>query len=151
MAMAARRWWQLIVLVLVGAAATARAAPAGTLVITDHQLDPKSKTFDKDVSHASKAALPKSGDSWHIYFVGYLKKPAATAEVNLVFYELTGGKHEQVNAFPIQTQQGAKIIMADAELTTELGFKSGKKYQVLITRLVGGKEDIYARANLELK
>jgi hypothetical protein len=143
--------WLLAAGLGLAGAAEVRAAPSGTMVITDHQMDPKSKTFDKDVSKAQKGSLAKSGDAWHVYFVAYLKKPAATAEVNLVFYELTGGKREQVNAFPIQTQQGAKVLMSDAELTGELGFKAGKKYQVLITRLVDGKEDIYAKANLELK
>jgi hypothetical protein len=127
------------------------AAPSGTLVITDHQLDPKSKTLEQELNKAKKASLSKSGEGWHLYFVAYLKKAAGATEVNLVFYEMSGGKREQINAFPIKTQADAKILMSDAEISTEQGFKAGKKYQVLITRLIGGKEDVYARANLELR
>jgi hypothetical protein len=150
--MRAGRWGTLAFVALsLFAVAGARAAPAGSLIITDHQVDTKAKTWEKDLQKASKSVLAKSGDAWKLYFVAYLNKPAGAAEVNLVFYEIGKGKHEQVNAFPIQTQDSAKILMSDAEITTELGFKAGNKYQVLITRLIGGKEVIYAKTTLELK
>jgi hypothetical protein len=147
------RGWKLgfVALLMVVSAGEALAIPGGTLVITDHAMDPKSKTFEKDLMKAQKGQIAKSGESWKIHFVAYLKKAAGAAEVSLVFYEIAKGKREQLNAFPIGTQDSAKIIMSEAELTSELGFKSGGKYQVLITRLIGGKEEIYAKANLELK
>src|SRR5262245_9235175 len=102
------RWLKLSLLgwALTGAVAQrAEAVPAGTLIITDHPLDPKSKTFEKELMKASKTALPRSGDVWKVFLVAYLKKAAGAPEVNLVFYEIgKGGKREQVNAFPIQTQ-----------------------------------------------
>src|SRR4051812_19681944 len=103
--MIARGWWKigLAALVLAAAGGRAEAVPNGMLVITDHAMDPKSKTFEKELMKAQKTALNRSGDVWHLYFVGYLKKAAGAAEVNLVFYDITGGKHEQVNAFPIGT------------------------------------------------
>jgi hypothetical protein len=132
-------------------AAVAHAAPpGGTLVITDAAMDPKSPTFEKDLKKATKTSLTKSGDGWHLYFVAYLKKAAGSAEVNIVFYDVTA-KREQINAFPINTAPSAKILMSDIEITPEQGFKAGHKYEVRITRLVGGKEDVYAKATLDLK
>ena len=130
----------------------ARALPAGTLVITTSQMDPKSPTFEKDLKKAQKTELVKDGEAgWHLYFVAYLKKAAGAQEVNIVLYDVSGGKREQINAFPVTTQPTAKIIMSDVQLSTEQGFKVGAKYDVMITRLSGGHEDVYARARLELK
>ena len=132
--------------------AVARALPAGTLYITDKALDPKSATFEKDLKKEARTTLKKNGDGWHLYFVAYMKKAAGAEEVNIVFYELgAGNKREQVNAYPIGTQATAKIIMSDIEISAEQGFAAGKRYQILITRLVGGKEDVYARATLQLQ
>ena len=41
--------------------------------------------------------------------------------------------------------------MSDVQLSTEQGFKVGARYDVMITRLSGGHEDVYARARLDLK
>lgn len=130
---------------------SARAMPSGTVIITDHQMDPKSPTFEKDLKKAQKASLTKDAAGWHVYFVAYLKKVAGSTDVNLVFYDLTEGKGAQGNAYPIGTQADAKIIMSDILVNPEQDFKAGHKYDVRITRLVNGKEDIYARTKLELK
>lgn len=130
----------------------ARAIPGGTIIITDHALDPKSSTFEKDLKKAQKASLPKQGDGWHLYFVAYLKKAAGAPEVNIVFYDLgEKDKHAEATAFPVATQPNAKILMSDVQLSPEQAFKSGGRYDVRITRLVNGKEDVYARSKIELK
>jgi|SRR5579871_258641 len=144
--MVARRWIGIaVLLVTVGAA---RAFSGGTLVITDHPVDPKDKGFEKTLAKARKTALAKTGPSWHVYFVAYLSKPAGATELNIVFYP--AGKKGEPTAFPIGTQESAKIVMSDLEISPENGITPGK-YNVRITRLIGGKEVIYARADLELK
>jgi len=122
---------------------------SGTLIVTSEQIDTTSKDFEKDLKKAAKTTVSRSGDIWHLYFVGYLKKAAGGPEVNLVFYDVSAG-HEQVNAFPISTKPSAKILMSDIEQAPEQGFKVGHKYEVRITKLVGGKEDILAKATIEL-
>ena len=68
-----------------------------------------------------------------------------------MFYEQGGaGKAAEANAFPIQTQPSAKILMSDVSVNPEAGIKPGK-YDVRITRLVNGKEEIFARTHVELK
>lgn len=56
-----------------------------------------------------------------------------------------------MQAYPIRTKRDAKIMLATLEIKPEDGFKVGGKYSVLITRLLNGREDIYARTTLELK
>ena len=136
---------------LVALSGSALALPPG-IYITEQAQDPKSATFEKDLKKNHKPVI-KKGDTgaWHVYFVAYLKKAAGTTELNIVFYDVTGGKKEQGNAYPVGTQPNAKIIMSDVELTAEQNFSAGHKYEVRITRLANGKEEIFATTHLELK
>jgi hypothetical protein len=140
--------WLIVAALALGASAAEAGAGAG-IYITDHALDPASKTFDKDVKKMAKPALEKSGEKWHVYFVAYLSKPADADELNIVFYNAANLK-EEPNAFPIHTKTGAKVLMSDVEVGPEDGVKPGK-YDVRITRLVGGKEVVFARTKLQLK
>ena len=79
-----------------------------------------------------------------------LKHAPGAEEVNLVFYDTTP-KREYINSYPIRAKATAKIILSEVDLRPEDGFKPGNKYQVLITRLINGKEEVYARTSLELK
>lgn len=134
---------------------TAIAAPAFALppgvYITDHEMDPKSPSFEKELKKAQKATIKKEGATWKLYFVAYLKKPAGAPEVNIVFYDVTSKQKEAPNAFPVSTQPNAKILMSNVELSEEQNFQPGHKYEVRITRLVNGKEDVYAASKVELK
>lgn len=131
-------------------AAPALALPTG-IYITEHEMDPSSKTFEKDVKKAQKAVVKKEGAGWKIYFVAYLKKAPGAAEVNIVFYDITSKTKEAPNAVPIATQANAKILMSSVEISEEMNFQAGHKYDVRITRLVGGKEDVFASTKIELK
>lgn len=142
----------------------AQAAP-GTIYITDHKVSPGTSTFVKELKAENKSALLRDPDSesWKVYFVANLTKAAGAEEVNIVFYDLPdksadkgkkpqpGQDTEPVQAYPIHTKPTAKALISEVDLKPEEGFKAGGKYQVLITRIVNGKEDVYARTTLELK
>jgi hypothetical protein len=133
-------------------AGVVRAAPSGSLFITDHRISPSPDRFEKELKAAATSVLARnSGENWRVHFVAYLKKAPASEDVNVVFYAVDKGKRELVNAFPIHTRADARILMSEVEIKPEDGFKPGGKYQVLITRLVSGKEDIFAKTTLELK
>jgi hypothetical protein len=146
------RAFRRMVLASLLAAAPVLAFAGGAIVITDHAMDPQSKTFEKDLKKAALTSLKPQGGAghWHIYFVAYLNKAAGSTELNAVLYDLKAPKGEEPNAFPIQTQPTAKILMSDLDVSTEVGIKAGK-YQMRITRLIEGKEIVYAKTNIELK
>ena len=98
--------------------------------------------------------------------LGLDRKPAAVIAVLFILLALAavaGGliwsykqKEKRRSYDEAKLAKVRKICLAypeavEVEQFGESWFKAGKKYQVLITRLVGGKEDVYARANLELK
>lgn len=142
----------------VGLSSAVAAPPAGSIVVTERKLNPYINSFQQDLKSEAKKVLTKQGEreSWRVYFVAYLKKAAGDGKVNVVFYDANekvkpGQEREPVHFAEIGIKPDAKVVMSDVELRPDQGFKEGGKYQVLITRLINGKEEVYARTQLELK
>lgn len=127
------------------------AVPPGTLVVTGDPVDASDPNFEKDVKKHEVKELTKAGDQWTLNFVAFLKKAAGSKTVQLVFYDFAEKKHEPTNNFPIVTQPGAKILTSSVNFSPDQGFKAGHRYHVLITRLIGGHEEVYARSTVTLK
>lgn len=140
----------LVFLLLLGVTAVATAAPPGTLYITEKAVDTSSANFEKDAKAAARGTLKKSGDSWRLFFVAFLRKAPGAEELNVVLYEPGSKAKEPVSNYPIRTKATAKIVVAEVEVRPEDGAKAGQKYDVRITRLIGGREEVYARTTLEL-
>ena len=129
---------------------------SGSIVITDHELNPALSSFHKDLKSEARSSLVRNPETetWRLHFIAYLNRAPGADDVNLVFYDpqpQKGGQpREPIQAFPIHTKASAKILMSQIDLKPEDGFKPGGKYQVLVTRLINGKEDVYARGTIEL-
>jgi hypothetical protein len=127
----------------------------GTITITEKMIEPASASNAAALKAAQRCSLAKQADEdgWHINLVAHLNRPPGAEEVNIVFYDLVPkpGPREAVQAYPIRTRKDGKVMLATLEIKPEDGFKAGGKYSVLITRLINGREDIYARTTLELK
>ena len=141
----------LVAMVLLGLVGMARAGSPGTMVLTAEQIDTSDGNFEKTAKSKQISALPKSGEQWTLYFLAFLKKAAGSKQVQLVFYDQAEKKHEPTNAFPIETQPSAKILTSSVTFSADQGFKAGHKYNVMVTRLIGGHEDVYARSTITLK
>ncbi len=76
---------------------------------------------------------------------------ALSADCPKLFYDVANKEHEPTNHFGITTQPSAKILASNVSFGVDQGFKAGHKYNVLITRLIGGKEDVYAKGQIMLK
>jgi len=120
------------------------------VVVTAAPVDPTAATFEKDLKKAKRSALGRTDGKWHLYFIAFFKKAPGTPALNIVFYDPAKSK-EPVNAYPFQAKADAKSVMSDIEIAPEGGFKPGKKYELRITRLVHGREEVFARTTLVLK
>lgn len=132
--------------------------PAGSIVITERQLNPKIHSFQEDLKTEARRVLTKRPEleNWKVFFIAYLKKAAGDSKVNVVFYDAAqpskpGQAREPIHFAEIGTAADTKVLMSNLDLRPDQGFKEGGKYQVLITRLINGKEEVYARTLLELK
>ena len=145
----------IVVIVSLGllgiATPSAHAGAPGTMVLTSEQVDTADADFEKDAKKKQVSSLTKTGDQWTLYFLAFLKKAPGSKQVDLVFYDTAEKKHEPTQAFPIVTQPTAKILTSSVNFNADQGFKAGHKYNVMVTRLIGGHEDVYARSTITLK
>jgi hypothetical protein len=99
----------------------------------------------------SKSAIKGDGGAWTLNLMVFLKEAPAAGTVNIVYYDVTG-KRDQVNYSEVSVKPDQKIIQLNGiAISKDLGFVKGHKYEVLATRLIGGKEKVYAKTTLTLK
>lgn len=140
--------------VLISAPAMAQLAAYSGRILYDSDEFPPSGTeeFRKALGKASsRSELAKDGDAWNFNFVAVFKRQPGATSINLVFYDVTGGGREYVNVFEIEVAADQSTLLSKVVLLPTHGFQSGKKYKVLVTRLIGGKEKIFAGGTLKLK
>ena len=103
------------------------------------------------VKKQSKATI-KGGGAWTLNMMVFLKEAAGANSVNIVYYDISGKKREQVNYSEVAVKPDQKIIQLNGiAISTDLGFVAGHKYDVLATRIIGGKEKVYAKTIITLK
>jgi len=140
----------LLSLALVCTGGAAWAAAPGTIVVTQQPVTP-GDNFEKDLKKAARTSLKGEDGKWHVYFVAFLKRAPGTPQLNIVFYDPSSKDKDPVNAYPFEAKADAKVVMSDVEISVDGGFKKGKRYELRVTRLVKGKEEVFAKTMLVLK
>jgi hypothetical protein len=98
----------------------------------------------------SKSAIKGDG-AWTLNFMVFLKEAPGATTITIVYYDLSA-KREQVNFSEVGVKPDQKIIQLNGvAISKDLGFVKGHKYDVLATRVIGGKEKVYAKTTLTLK
>ena len=138
--------------VLAVSAAPARAGFGGKIFVSDAPYG--SYTSEKDMNAAikrqSKTAIKGEG-TWNLNFMVFLNAGAGADKINIVYYDVSK-KKEQVNFTEVNVKPDQKIVqLNDQNISKDLGFIKGHKYEVRATRLIGGKEKVYAKATITLK
>jgi hypothetical protein len=153
-----RSWGALVAalaLLLVAGAARADALGAlrGKIFVSDTEFGSGYASDAAMVAAIKKQAKTTiAGDNaWTINLAVFLKEAAGANKINIVYYDLSA-KHEQVNFSEVDVKPDQKMVELNGiALSSDLGFVKGHKYDVLATRLIGGKEKVYAKATMTLK
>jgi len=99
----------------------------------------------------STTAIKGDGGAWNLNFMVFLKEAPGASTVNIVYYDITK-KREQINYSEVSVKPDQKIVQLNGiAISKDLGFVKGHKYDVLATRLIGGKEKVYAKTVITLK
>ncbi len=99
----------------------------------------------------SKTAIKGDG-SWTLNFMVFLKEAPGANTVNIVYYDISAKPRDQVNYSEVSVKPDQKIIQLNGvAISKDLGFVKGHKYDVLATRIIGGKEKVYAKTTFTLK
>ena len=128
----------------------------GKVIVSDAPFEASAdsdKAMIAGIKKQARAVITGADGQWTLNMMAFLKAPAGAASVNVVYYDVTDPKNrEQVNFAEVSVQPSQKTIQLNGtSISKELGFVAGHRYEVLVTRLVGGKEDVYAKATITLK
>lgn len=136
-----------------GAAASAWSSLKGKIFISDAEFG----SYDSDaqlvsaVKKQSKGTIKGDG-TWTLNMMVFLKEDPKAQTINIVYYDVSAKPREQVNFSEVAVKPDQKIVQVNGvSISKDLGFVKGHKYDVLATRLIGGKEKVYAKASLTLK
>jgi hypothetical protein len=142
------------VLVFAAAArADAWSALKGRILVSESEFGSGYETDAAMVAAFKKQATTeiKGDNAWTINLAVFLKEAAGANKINIVYYDLSHN-HEQVNFSEVDVKPDQKMVELNGiSLSSDLGFVKGHKYDVLATRIIGGKEKVYAKATITLK
>ena len=126
----------------------------GRIFVSDAEFGtgfPSDAAMSAAIKKQAKTVIKGEGGAWTFHLMVFLKEAAGAAKINIVYYDVTK-KREQVNFSEVDVQPDQKMVQLNGiAVSKDLGFVAGHKYEVLATRLVGGKEKVYAKTSLTLK
>ena len=140
------------VLALAALAPRAAHAQKGRIIVSDTEFAPPAS--DKEMAQAIKKqgkTTFKGDGAWSLNFMVFLNAAPGANQINLVYYDLSK-KREQVSFSEVGVKPDQKIVLLNGQtLSKEMGFVKGHTYDVRATRVIGGKEKVYAKATITLK
>ena len=154
--------WPLAALfaLVVGAAllapATAHAqAMKGKVIVSDAEFGTGFGTdaeMMKAVKKQAKSTIKGENGTWTLNLMVFLNAAPGADTINIVYYDVSVKPRDQVNFSEVKVQPTQKIVQVNGvSISKDLGFVKGHKYDVLATRIIGGKEKVYAKGTFTLK
>jgi hypothetical protein len=93
----------------------------------------------------------KGEGAWNLNLMIFLREPAGGDKVNVVYWDVTK-KREQIDYTEVAVKPEQKIVQLNGvALAKERGFVKGHRYDIVVTRIIGGKEKVYAKTTISLK
>lgn len=136
------------------ARADAWGAMKGKIVISDAEFKGGYGSDAEMIAAVRKQAKTtvKGDGSWTMNLMVFLKEAPGATSINIVYYDVSVKPRDQVNFSEVAVQSSQKIVQVNGvAISKDLGFVKGHKYEVLATRLIGGKEKVYAKGVVTLK
>jgi hypothetical protein len=129
------------------------AVAGGRIVVSDVEFG--SYGSEKELS----AALKKQGKTtfkgegaWQLNMMIFLGAGAGANKINIVYYDVSKHPPDQVNFTEVGVKPDQKIVQLNGQaISSDMGFVKGHKYEVRATRVIGGKEKVYAKTTITLK
>jgi hypothetical protein len=136
------------------ARADAWSAMKGKIVISDTEFTGGYGSDAQMTAAVRKQAKTtiKGDGAWTMNLMVFLREAAGATSINIVYYDVSVKPRDQVNFSEVAVQSSQKIVQVNGvAVSKDLGFVKGHKYEVLATRLIGGKEKVYAKGVVTLK
>ena len=106
----------------------------------------------KAVKKQAKTTIKGENGTWTLNLMVFLNAAPGADTINIVYYDVSVKPRDQVNFSEVKVQPTQKIVQVNGvSISKDLGFVKGHKYDVLATRIIGGKEKVYAKGTITLK
>jgi hypothetical protein len=131
-----------------------RAAHAGgRIVVSDVEFGSFGSEKEMNAALKKQAKTSLKGDgAWTLNLMVFLGAGAGTEKINIVYYDMSKKPPDQVSFTEVGVKADQKIVQLNGQaISKEMGFVKGHKYEIRATRLVGGKEKVYAKTTITLK
>jgi len=131
----------------------AHAQSKGRIYVSDAEFGAfgSEKEMATALKRQSKTTIKEEGGVCPLNFMVFLNAPAGADKINIVYYDLSK-KNEQVDFSEVGVKPDQKIVLLNGQAASkEKGFVKGHRYDIRATRLIGGKEKVYAKATITLK
>ncbi len=131
-----------------------RAAHAGgRIVVSDVEFGAFGSEKEMNAALKKQAKTSFKGDgAWTLNLMVFLGGGAGTEKINIVYYDMSKKPPDQVSFTEVAVKADQKIVQLNGQgISKEMGFVKGHKYEIRATRLVGGKEKVYAKTTITLK
>ena len=129
----------------------AHAQAKGKIYVSDVEFGAYEKEMAAAIKRQSKTTIKEEGGTWPLNFMVFLNAAPGADKINIVYYDLSK-KNEQVDFAEVGVKPDQKIVQLNGQaVSKEKGFVKGHRYDIRATRLVGGKEKVYAKATITLK
>ena|SRR6185312_13580399 len=129
------------------------AAAAGKIVVSDAEWGSYGSEKELNTALKKQGKTTFKGDgSWNVNMMVFLGSGAGADKINIVYYDMAKKPPEQVNFNEVGVKPDQKIVQLNGiALSKDMGFVKGHKYEVRATRVIGGKEKVYAKTTITLK
>lgn len=106
----------------------------------------------KAVKKQAKTTIKGDNGTWTLNLMVFLNAAPGADTINIVYYDVSVKPRDQVNFSEVKVQPTQKIVQVNGvSISKDLGFVKGHKYDILATRIIGGKEKVYAKGTITLK
>jgi hypothetical protein len=129
------------------------AHAGGRIVVSDAEFGAYGSEKEMNAALKKQAKTTLKGDgAWTLNLMVFLGAPAGGNQINIVYYDLSKKPADQVNFTEVGVKPDQKIVQLNGQaISKDMGFVKGHKYEIRATRLIGGKEKVYAKTTITLK
>ena len=146
-------FWAAAIVLLVAALAPRAARAGGRIVVSDVEFGSYGSQKEMSAALKKQAKTTLKGDgAWTLNLMIFLGASAGTEKINIVYYDMSKKPPDQVNFTEVGVKADQKIVQLNGQaISKDMGFVKGHKYEIRATRLIGGKEKVYAKTTITLK
>jgi hypothetical protein len=142
-----------VALCALAAPRAAHAQAKGKIYVSDVEFGSfaSEKEMAGAIKRQSKTTIKEEGGVWPLNFMVFLNAAPGADKINIVYYDLSK-KNEQVDFAEVSVKPDQKIVQLNGQAASkEKGFVKGHRYDIRATRLIGGKEKVFAKTTITLK